>query len=132
MKIIAEKLRDLELRIAAERGTFSFFALFLREDSPDKWDLVASSAWLETNKEEGLSYLAKMLRTALAADELMTLSRIVTIDQNDPALQAIHKALKTEHSVIEVKDVNFFGLQIKHAYVITSQHEAETVGREAK
>ena len=74
--------------------------------------------------------MADQIRSSLAPDELLTLSRIVLVEHNDPALDAIHNALKAEHGIIEVKDSSFFGLDIKHAYIITSQKETEAVTRE--
>ena len=130
MKVVVEKLLKVERQIAGERGPFSLFALFLREDAQDKWDLVASAPWLEKNKQEAFAFLADQIRSSLAPDELLTLSRIVLVEHNDPALDAIHNALKAEHGIIEVKDSSFFGLDIKHAYIITSQKETEAVTRE--
>ena len=127
MRNVAEKLRDLEQQIAAEKGSFSLFALFLRQDSPDKWDVVASAPWLEKNKEAGLSYLADSVRSVLDPGELLSISKIVLVDQDDPALEPVRKALKAEHEVTEVRDCNFFGLEIKHGFIITSQRETENV-----
>ena len=62
MKQIIEKLASLERDIASEKGEFSLFALFLREDAEDKWDLLASAPWLEPNNRESLEYLVNRLR----------------------------------------------------------------------
>jgi hypothetical protein len=131
MKTVAEKLRELENRVAQKKGPFSLFALFLREDSPDRWDLVVSAAWLEKNKEEEFNQLVKSVRSTLGPDELVLLSRMVVVNHDDPALEAVHRALKAEHALAELKDCNFFGLEIKHAYIITSQKLDETVRSEA-
>src|SRR5437667_89713 len=40
MNEFVEHLKDIEVEISDERGPFILFALFLREDSPDRWDLV--------------------------------------------------------------------------------------------
>lgn len=58
MKQLVEKLIALEQQISTEKGEFSLFALFLREDAQDKWDLVASAAWLEADKKTALDYLS--------------------------------------------------------------------------
>jgi len=47
MKQILDKFVSLERDIASEKGEFSLFALFLREDAEDNWDLLASAPWLE-------------------------------------------------------------------------------------
>ena len=126
MKKFIEKIAALEHSISAEKGDFVLFALFLREDAQDKWDLVVSTPWLEVNKKEALSYLTNELRSHLRAQEMLTLSRIVLVDTDDPALEAIHKAISVEHGKVEMKDSNFFGLQIKDAYIITSKRHAVT------
>ena len=57
MKEIVEKLKQQENNMAQEKGPFDLFALFLREDSPDKWDLVVAAQWIEKNKQDALKYI---------------------------------------------------------------------------
>lgn len=121
MKNIAEKLAQLERDIAKEKEPFILFALFLREDAPDLWDVLVSSLWITKNKEESIKYIAERIRQTLNPEELLKLSRIVVIEQDNPALDALQRAIHVEHGMSEIKDSNFFGLQIKHAYLITSQ-----------
>ncbi|MBI4489985.1 MAG: hypothetical protein HY694_12930 [Deltaproteobacteria bacterium] len=121
MKELVDKLRSLEEEISQKKGEFSLFALFLREESQNKWDLVASASWFWSDKKKTLDYLAKMLRSRLTSDELLMLSRIVLIEESDPMLQAFHQAFQVRHAPTEVLDCNLFGLQIKHAYIITSR-----------
>jgi len=47
MKELVEKPRKLEAEIAAEKGPFLLFALFLRQDAADRWDLVVAAPWIE-------------------------------------------------------------------------------------
>ena len=49
-----EKFRRAMQDISATRGEFILFGLFLREEAPDKWDLVISAPWLETDKLKAL------------------------------------------------------------------------------
>jgi hypothetical protein len=131
MKQFVEKLVSLEREISAERGELALFALFLREDTQDKWDLVVAASWVEANKREALRYLAKQLRSHFEPQELLSLSRIVLIDVGNPALKAINQAIRVEHGTTEVRKSNFFGLQIEHAYIITSKREGEMSNSEA-
>ena len=119
MKIIIDKLKQQEEIMANEKGPFDLFALFLREDAPLKWDLVVAAEWIDRNKEASFKYVASVVQTALSTEELLKLSRIVLIDEGNPALEALWKAVSVEHKVAEIKDCEFFGLQIKHAYLIT-------------
>ena len=123
MKQIIEKLASLERDIASEKGEFSLFALFLREDADDKWDLLASAPWLEANNRESLAYLVNQLRARLNTQELLSLSMIVLLEKDNPVLEAIHKAIKVRHGMAEARDSVSFGVPIKHAYIITSARE---------
>ena len=120
MKEIVEKLKQKEQTMAHAKGPFDLFALFLREDAPDKWDLVVAAKWIEENKQEGLKCISTALQESLTRNELLKLSRIAIIDENNPALEAFQRAIHVEHGMAEIKDSNLFGLQIKHAYLITS------------
>jgi len=125
MNILIQKMMSIEQRVSFEKGEFSLFALFLREDAEDKWDIVVSASWLEKNKKKGIEYLAKQLKESLEQEELLSISRIVLIEEGNLALDTIHRVIMTEHSSVEIKDSNFFGLQIKHAYIITSKKRNE-------
>jgi hypothetical protein len=93
----------------------------LREDAPEKWDLVVAAEWIERDRGESLKYIASVMQNTLSRDELLSLSRIVLIDEKNPALDAMHRAMQVEHGIAEIQDSNFFGLQIKHAFLITSR-----------
>ena len=121
MKDIATKLIDIEKKMSEEKGAFNLFALFMREDAENKWDLLVSSKWISKNKPESLKYIASNVQKALTQKELVKISRIVIIDDDNSALGAIHQAISTEHSITEIRDGIFFGLSIQHAYIITSQ-----------
>ena len=130
MKEIAERLKANEESMAEEKGPFDLFALFLREDAPNKWDLVVAAEWINENKESALKYIAKNIQDALSQDELLSLSRIAIIDESNPALEAFHRAVRVEHGMAEIQDSNFFGLEIKHAYLITSKRRGEDAPNE--
>jgi len=125
MKEIAEKLKEQEQVMAKEKGPFDLFALFLREDASGKWDLVVAAEWIEKNKQEALKYISDILKKTLSQTELVKLSRISIIDESNPALGALQSAMSVEHGMADIKDSNFFGLQIKHAYLITSKRRNE-------
>jgi hypothetical protein len=124
MREIAERLRAKEQEMAAEKGAFLLFALFLREDAPDLWDLVVSAPWIEADKGQALAYIASKVKEALSPDEVTKLSRIALVDRNNPALEAIQRAIHIEHGLADVQDSIFFGMPIRHAYIVTSRREA--------
>jgi hypothetical protein len=126
---VAEKFRGLESKIAAEKGELALFALFLREDVPDRWDLIVSAPWASSDEKSALDYLITTIKSDLGLGELTNLSRIVFIDPQDTSVLALNRAVHVEHGVVEVRDSNFFGLPIKHAFIITSKRIDTAVPR---
>jgi len=121
MRDLLGKFVELERRLSQERGEFSLFALFLREDASDKWDLIVAAPWIDVDRKEALAYITTQIQQLFNAEELPRLSRVVLVDQSNPAVEALNQAINCQHGQNEVRDSNFFGLQIKHAYIITSQ-----------
>jgi hypothetical protein len=127
MKEIVEKLGRAEQEMAADKGEFLLFAVVLREDAPDVWDLVVASPWIARDKSGSLRYVSDKVRSVLDANELVKLSRIVLIEPDSPALASFQQAINVEHGIpVEIKDSDFFGLQIKHGYLITSRRDTNT------
>ncbi len=121
MKQLVDKLVLFEREVSRDKGDFYLFALFLREDAQDKWDLMVSAPWIGTNKREALNYLAKDIQSRLTQTELLSLSRIVLIEIDNSALRAILNSIRAEHVAAELRNCNFSGVQIKHAYIITAK-----------
>ena len=121
MKEIAEKLTQVERDLAEEKGQFLLFALFLREDAPNLWDLIVSASWIIKNKKKSIKYIFDRIKQELKVEELLKLSRIVVIEKDNPALEDLQRNFHVEHGILEIQDSNFFGLQIKHGYIITSR-----------
>src|SRR5205823_7011401 len=105
-----EKLRQVMERVSAEKGDFTLFGLFLREEAPDKWDLVISAPWLEAGKLKALGEFVEKINTIAGKQELLTLSRIVTLDHNDPNLEAVLQAVQVDNGPLELWHPDFFGL----------------------
>jgi len=69
-----------------------------------------------------------MARNALSATslvnshstpKLLKRSRIVIIDNDNPALEALQRAVQTEHEITHKMNIAFSGLPIKQANIIT-------------
>lgn len=121
MKDLAEKLRRLEQVLSDEKGSFNLFALFLRDDAPDVWDLVVAADWIEADQSRALADISKRVRAFLRPNEITRISRVVVIDRANPTLKAIASTMGISHGVSEVVNVNLFGLAIRHAFIITAQ-----------
>ena len=129
MNEMAEKFASLEAMIAQKRGDFSLFALFLREDAPDRWDLLVAAPWASQNETEAVEYLVNEIKSHLGSEELINLSRILVVDPKAPPVQEFAKAFHVEHGRVEVRDSNLFGLQVKHAFIITSKRPEAPVAK---
>jgi hypothetical protein len=80
-----------------------------------------AAPWIEGDRKEALSHITRRTQEAFTSVELSQLSRIVLVDLANPEVEAINRAVRIQHGQAEMRDSNFFGLQIKHAYIITSQ-----------
>ena len=120
MNDLVDRLAQLEREIAAERGAFRLFALFLRENAPDRWDLVVSAPWTSADHAATLHFLSRRLQAHLAPEELIRLSRIVLIDPSDPRLEVVYHAVQDERGVVELRERTFFDLPIRRAFVVAS------------
>lgn len=115
------RFRDLEARIAAEKGAFALFALFMREDAPDQWDLIVSANWVGDDKHRAVDYFVGEIKSQLGVESLTSVARIIVVDPYDTAVQALNRAVEVEHGGMEIRDSDFFGLPVKHAFIITSK-----------
>jgi len=121
MKELLNKFRQLEISMSKDKGPFDLFALFLRENAPDKWDLVVAAEWIEQDKQASLKYMAEIIQRSLSKDDLLKLSRIVIIDENNPSLESLLDSFSVEHGNAEIHNSSFFGLDIKQAFLITAK-----------
>ena len=121
MNEMADRFASLEKTIAEKKGDFSLFALFLPEDAPDRWDLLVAAPWASQNRDETVEYLVTEIKSHLGPQELINLSRIVVVEPNHPAVQKFTKTFPVEHGKVEVRDSIFFGLPIRHAFIITAK-----------
>lgn len=122
--IATETLRAAMHGISQEKGEFTLFGLFMRPDAPGTWDLVVSAAWLEEGKLAGLSDFMEILSRYLTEDELKQLSRVVTVKEGDPALDAVLRAVSVEDGDVRVQHSNFFGLEIEDALILRAKRVA--------
>jgi hypothetical protein len=120
-----KRFQELELRIAAARGDFVLFALFMREDAPDRWDLIVAAPWVGSDKRKAVEYVVSEIKSSLGKQDLTSLSRIVVADPHDARVQALNALVQVVHSDVEVRDTHIFGLPVKHAYIITSKRLPE-------
>ena len=124
MNDMLTKLQNLERQMAADKGAFSLFGLFLQEDR-QHWDLLVAAPWIDQDEGKALRYIATQVQ-ALGSEELTPLSHIQVIKANHPELATLHHTVQVHHGCVEVNNNTFFGLQIHQAHIITSQSPSRT------
>jgi hypothetical protein len=122
--ISTTKLRKAMRRIAAKKGDFTLFGLFMRADAPGTWDLVVSAPWLEGGKLKALGEFTELLSKSIGEQSLRQFSRIVTLNQHDPALTAVVSAFSVDDGELRVQHSNLFGLEIEEAIIIRAKPAA--------
>jgi hypothetical protein len=118
------KLRKAMREIAVKRGEFTLFGLFMRSDAPGTWDLVVSAPWLEEGKLKALGEFTQILAESIGEQSLRQLSRIVTLNQRDPALTAVVSAFSVDDGEVRVQHSNLFGLEIEDAIIMRAKRAA--------
>ena len=120
--IPTDKLRQFMKRVEAQKGRFTLFGVFMREDSPGRWDLVVSAPWLEAGKLKALGEFVKKMSDAFGQDDVTSFSRIVTLNHDDPALQAILTEAGPVKKLLEKQGRSLFGLPVEHAVILRANH----------
>jgi hypothetical protein len=116
------KFIALEKQLARERGKFVLFALFEREESKNRWDVVASAPWLSDHRRwNDLTY---QVSSRLDSSELNRLSRVVVLDPSDEVVQSMNRNFRVEHKNVEIRDFEVYGILIYHAHIFTSNRLA--------
>lgn len=132
MNNLKNKFTKVEKEISQEKGEFSLFVLLLREDSQDKWDVVLSASWFPESKKEVLTYIVNKLVKILTPKELLKLSRIVALNEDDSFVANLNSVINTKHNAVEFKNCQLNNIHVKHAYVITSRKVSETKNNKVK
>ena len=125
MKKLLPKLKALEQQISSEKGQISLFGLFLRDESPGKWELVISGPWVDTGQLETYEYLAERLHAALSPEERYPISKFLPLKEGSPIVEAILDEVTTENGIAEVRDCDFHGISIRKGYVFTAKRRSE-------
>ena len=116
MKI--EKLQKLMKQVEARKGRFTLFGVFMRENSPGLWDLVVSAPWLESGKLKALGEFVEEMSEVLGQDEVMSFSRVVTLNHDDRALHDVLNEVGSPKKPLELQGHDLFGLPVEHAVIL--------------
>jgi hypothetical protein len=68
-----------------------------------------------------LGEIVEKVTAIVGKQELLTLSRIVTLNHDDPNLEAVLKIVQVDNGPLELWHPDFFGLDITHAYIFRAK-----------
>jgi len=129
---ILEKLKSVVKTLEKENEkSMLLFALFLREDSLEKWDIVVSAPWLSSSEKNAYQLVVSKVQAILSPSELVQFSRIVILDHTDPIVPFLQKVCPLTNGGFKESPKDFsveplsekFGFTIKKAYVLRCQKE---------
>jgi hypothetical protein len=124
MSQMVEALNQIEREVSLQKGPFTLFALFEREDLPNRWDLVVSAPWIEDDNVQAIKLLAGELKRLLPPNQVERVSTIVLLGTRDASVVALTSRHSTEHGRIEVTDASSYGFPVERGYLITSRAAA--------
>ena len=125
MKSLLDKLKNVVVSLEKEHGAILVFALFLRVDPLEKWDIVVSASWLNENDISSYKTITSKLQENLSPQELTQLARIVILGISDSVVSFLQNSeTVTNGHFGEVSGDLFtekFGFPIKRAYLLRCQ-----------
>ncbi len=126
-----KKLKSVLLILENEHEPITVFALFLREDPLEKWDIVVSALWLNSNERSSYDIVASKIQENLNSSELVQLSRVVILDTTDPAIAFLQDKFSiTNGHIEEFSGEAFsdrFGFTIKKTFLLRCRSMQEEV-----
>jgi hypothetical protein len=115
---VVKKLAGVAKELKADGGPLDLFGLFLREDSPELWDVVVAAPWLKPDERSSFERVARRLREALTNDELAGLSRVVILEHGGAVLRTFLNWFADRVGLVDIYFVADGGAVIRKAYVI--------------
>jgi hypothetical protein len=119
---LVEKMRRVETQVSSEYGGFELFALFLPDTALRLWDIMISAKWLEQDELRSMRVIANQMNKELSSTEITQFSGFVIIPHDDDGLHKFQAEIDMEHAAREFRNINFFGVPLLRAYIITSRH----------
>ena len=121
MKTLADKVKAL-LPMLEQRGAVYLFALFEREETFGKWDIVLSSEWSDKDSIAAVRLISDALVPKLNPEELSALSRVFIAPSHDPAVEELidgEKPQKVER--FYASGFEFMGVPIRQFYIFRTR-----------
>lgn len=120
VKKIVSSLEKFERK----KGEFSLIMLIPTDPANiigSKLTLLISAQWLDKmSQKDAYELVVNCLRKNLNDDEFPYIARVTFINTSDEFVKVINSAFKVKKSIVNLENVNIFGVQIDRAYLLES------------
>lgn len=117
---LVEKCRLAEEEITRDRGPFTLFGLFEREENPGRWDILFSAPWAKPGRET-LEYVIGKMTPHLDKANWIEIAHLVPLAPTEDFVKEVTAAYRVEHGAVGFSRGPFNGIPISRAYIITSR-----------
>lgn len=129
MKEILDKLKSVVQALEKDHQPILLFALFLIEDSLQKWDIVISAPWLSSDEKNAYKIVVSEIQANLSPSELVQFSRVVILNDSDPVVSFLQDVCPLTNGGFKESPKDFsaepfserLGFIIKKAYILRCQ-----------
>ncbi len=129
MNTVLNKLKSIIFELEREHGSIYIFALFLRVDPIERWDVVLSAPWLNPDELSSYELITSKIQIALDPSEQVQLARIVILDPSDLNVSFLQNlATVVNGKTDEVPEdllSEKFRFTIKRAYLLRCQTDKD-------
>jgi len=108
-------------RIAAERGDFWLFGLFMRTETLGMWDLVVAASWLEAGQLKAVSEFVKLLSDRIGEESLREFARVATLPQDSEFLDFITRSMPNVNSEQRLRSTDLLARGIEEAIILQTR-----------
>lgn len=118
---MVEKFKEILREIKKDKGHVTVFAIIKMDEITDKWSVILSAPWTETqNTTENFNYLRGLLLKYLSSDDFSTIARLGIFTNDEHLIQLILKAIAVQDGEVNLKDTTLNGYKIHEAYIFES------------
>ena len=120
MNQLFDKILQIEKELSLEMGKFYLFALFQTSERAEQWDVVVSASWLVPGLK-GIKIISGKLTSNLEENELLKISKVVVLENDNPIVEQLARIFDVEHEFINVQSLFLVEKEIEKAIVITAK-----------
>jgi hypothetical protein len=121
-----DKLKRVLAEMVAERGPVKLFALVLREDAMDRWDLLISAPWADAASREAYDYVASKLKAILDPAEMLSISHFAFPDADSEWMQVLTHSFPADGAgLIHVRQLNVGATTLRDVYLFAAPATAQ-------